>query len=351
MESIIENITFGIEIETCFHILDMDLSKIDFKPQRNDYFTLEDEKNNYAISIYLQCMKEKEYIDSYGIEWNTNDEYKSENKYDKWSVTHDISIDCSKEKITCIKEGHKTNVKKCQSLSFYPIEIITPKLKGKIGLQTFMYVWYGYIMSNNIVYTSNRTQGLHINLSHPNMNKNGFLNLWASYEPIIIQLLPLYRRLAIDIYAAPISNLDKKLYLNNGKFFSVRKGEDRMEVRIGEGSIDFFDVYFWNLFCIILFAISIVKESNLLDYKTIFDYSTNEGKIKAFHSLLDIIQDDGIQRMLLERYRKNKERKWPNITYTPSKINLIQHPWKIIPEHTQKMIYDLRYVYCNNKKK
>ncbi len=59
--------------------------------------------------------------------------------------------------------------------------------------------------------------------------------------------------------------------------------------------------------------------------------------------------------MLLERFRKNKNKDqfrgeiWPNITYTPSKINIVQHPWKTMSEKEQKMMYDLRYIYCDDK--
>jgi hypothetical protein len=356
LKKTIENVTFGIEIETCFHILDSDIEEKTFSESvyydENDVL-YSDTKKDYAIKLYNDCMIKKEKNDKFGIKWNTSNNVwiKDELKYQKWSIVDDVSVNCKIEKyrplLTCNKNGHKTNKKDCNDLKFYSIEIITPKLIGTNGLKTLMYTWYSYIYSDNIVYMSNRTQGLHINLSYPKMIHDSFLYTWVIYEPIIIQLLPSYRRKVIDTWAVPIHKLGTDLYINRDKLYSVRKGNDRLEVRIGEGSIDFFDVYFWNIFCITIFAISVIsKITNYYNYSTVFDYTTNEGKIKAFYSLLDLIQDTDIQKMLLDRYRKNKENTWPNITYTPSNINIVQHPWKNFTEQEQKMMYDLRYIYC-----
>lgn len=323
----IEDIIFGIEIETCFHILNTDLK--------------EEESLKYLYNYFIT--KEG------GIEWEfTGDEHSV--KYDKWIIMEDSSINCSSKdkKINdrlCIISGSKAPMEKCDNMTFFPVEIVSPKLTiGKIpgrsskGLEELYYVFYKYIYSKDIIYTVNKSQGLHINMSHPLMDKRKFLYWWVVYENIILKLLPLHRRKNIAEYSEPITGYKNEMLYQtlNYKFVSVRTHKDRFEVRIGEGSISFFDIYYWLMFCLIFLYRTI--ETSLephTEYLKAFDPTESkeyfEDKPKAFpteedgiRSLLDFIKDDGVQKMLLKRYNSYNDNK---LEYITSGITILKPPW------------------------
>lgn len=330
---ILRDISFGIEIESCFHVVD----------KRFDMG--EDEH----IKYFYKCMKAKHSH----IDWELIlDESERSKTYDKWILMPDLSVMCASgddddlETFVCISKGVKKSPRLCNKLEFYPIEIITPKLTVGIkranltGLEELYYVFNGFLYTDNIVYTTNESQGLHVNISHPKMNMKNFIDIWVHYEPAIIKCLPPYRRKNIIEFSIPLSSQKGNLYdLSTAKYVSVRTEDDykqpekrRFEIRIGEGSIDFFQVYFWTVFCLIFLAMTIQKPDQIGN--------------RTLVSLLDFIEDSDTQKMLLERYRKYKDPTDPDINYIPSKKRLLYPPWQTLSEKEQQEIVDMRYTLC-----
>jgi len=176
LRDIIDTMKFGIELETCVHILD----------------------GEDTIESYINCLQSK----SENVEW-TSDSEKFTN-YDTWILMEDGSIDCNKEGPCVVK-----NDLYCEGLKFFPVEIVTPILIGILGIKVFTYVYYGFLLSDNFVYRVNSSQGLHINLSHPKVNDKQFVEMWKCVEPALFESLSPTRKNTSWDYARPVYTQDK----------------------------------------------------------------------------------------------------------------------------------------------
>jgi hypothetical protein len=358
--------SFGIEFETCVHIIGKEyknnvkrIRELITQGKINEARKIKSPQNA-LMDDYYNCLQTK----SKGLEkiyqWEVTT--KATN-YDHWNLMLDTTVICSSgtdraDDKSCIIQLVKKDPNFCLKLDFYPIEIITPVLTiGKSGLDILTHVWFGWIMSNNFVYTTNKSQGLHINISHPQLvntdNALKFIEFWKVFEPIILQILPEYRKGQIKDYAIPLNlsckkelNIEEKQDIQDiesfEKYKAIRKhkiGEPdcRFEVRIYQGSMDYFEIYYWNLFCIIFVNISLIEE--------IEEIPTDQNNIKLFKILLDLVVDDGVQRFLLDKYRTNKKKDWPNMNYIPSNKFLFKRPWKFT-EEKQKFIFEKQNMAC-----
>jgi hypothetical protein len=343
---------FGIEIETCVHML-----------EEGDH--RDPEK---ALAKYYRCLVKKSR--GMGIKWETDPEALEDadfepTSYDSWRIQPDLSVGCSiktdqEEDTTCIHRLHKKRLKYCRKYDFFPVEIITPKLSVPRGFDEFITVWFGLIMGENFVYTSNTTQGLHINISHKKINSlrsiEKFVGWWKTFEPIVLQILPQYRRVEGTSYAVPLTHDSVQhtptmelLTDPRSKHFAInlqnvpsrvsdstQPNKTRLEVRIYQGSMDIYEIYYWAMFCIIFLNMSIVIDTRPPEFS-----EQNIGKL--FKLLLKLVVDDGTQRFLLQKYRINKLSNWPTVNYSPSNTHLFRNPWKHLNE---RLVFDKQNESC-----
>jgi hypothetical protein len=266
--------------------------------------------------------------------------------YKKWRIMLDQSIDCNKKQRYCILNGNKQKGK-CR-LKFSPIEIITPVLTGRLGLKILYQVWQGWILTNNIVYAANYSQGLHINLSSNMVSvekfTDCFLKWWLPFEQAILSLLPGKRIKQIANYAIPLSTYQGDIdELRDEKFVSVGRKSNRIEIRIRHGSIDIREIYLWTVFCM-LFACFAIK--NCDNVPPVVNYNNMKQKEQSLRLLLDLIPDGSIQQFLIEEYSLNRRLNWPELIYTPNSQTTIISPWNILTKLEQEEIHKLRYTTC-----
>ena len=170
-----EKTRFGIEIETCVHVLD--------HKTKIEKFADEIE----SLVMYYDCLRTKS-----PVVWEmSKDANYVPTSYDKWRVQPDDSLGCSvgpsrERDLSCVYNGATQRLSDCDKLDFFPVEIITPVLTVPRGLKEFTMVWYSTILANNFVYTVNDSQGLHINISHLDVDARRFLYWWRAFEPIIL---------------------------------------------------------------------------------------------------------------------------------------------------------------------
>jgi hypothetical protein len=315
LKSILDSVSFGIELETCFHIIDNT-----FKSQIR------------SREQFYECMKNKSDNQVSWIKGNS----KEQQEYKSWIVTEDESVACNTNYGTsCIIQGSRSPLEKCRKLTFHPVEIVSPILTGNKGLELFAYAFYAFLYTNNIIYSVNKSQGLHINMSHPNMDTEKFIKLWVAFEPVISNCVPESRRK--NPYCKPLGKSEDPYKLScNQKYVSVRThGEGklkRLEVRLQEGSMDFFEIYFWLLFCIYILILSMTLPSIPQN--------------PDIYTILNILEDDGLQRMIIERYNTYKDKNLKSIVFKPSNKNLFIHPWNKWDDETQKIILEKRFTIC-----
>jgi hypothetical protein len=225
----------------------------------------------------------------------------NEDKYKRWSIMHDTSVKCDGkfEEQKCVIEGKKEDDGKCENLTFYPIEIVSPKLKGNRGLKILENIFKHWLYQNGIVYLTNESQGLHINISHPHMVPWVFIRIWKDFEYVIFATLPLFRRQKSDFFFPINKNTN---YRFNQKYSSVHVHDNndieqnRLEIRIYEGTMILEDIYIWTKFCMSLLVLSIMNP-----YFDVKDMSDVE-KLKI---LLDLIEDKAIRDFMVKRYNEN----------------------------------------------
>jgi hypothetical protein len=196
-----DEITFGIEIETCYHMFDID-NDLSISKAQKIFMT---KMNEITDNLVENKIIEKEPYYTWVID-------KGDETYDKWIVDMDGSVLCGKSKDSkCYIEKKIKPGAECMKLTFYPIEIITPKLQGSKGLEIFSNVFSRWIFSDNIAYITNYSQGIHINLSHPKMVFSNFIRLWQSIESILFHTLPIYRKTMSKSFFQPIENQEFKI--------------------------------------------------------------------------------------------------------------------------------------------
>jgi hypothetical protein len=330
LNSVLNSVSFGIELETCFSILGRKFSD-GIVARKQLYECMKNKSDKYCSWEYLR--------------------YSKLSKYTTWIISEDSSIVCpggektldadddfkevARDQFSCILRGSKTSPKNCENITFHPVEIVSPKLTGNKGLELLAYTFYAFLYTDNVVYSVNDSQGLHINISYPNMDTEKFIKLWTIFEPVILNCVPEHRR--NNEYCKALSEMDNPYYNScSDKYVSVRThgegGLRRLEVRLQQGSMDFFEIYFWLLFCIYILILS----------KTL---QTIPEKIDIY-TLLLLLEDDGLQRMIIERYNRYKDKSLKSVTFRPSNKNLFIHPWNKWDDETQKVILEKRYTIC-----
>ena len=247
INSVINKSFFGLEIETCFKIIngpDID----DPEKQLLEYY--------YLLS---KCGGGR-----FNVAVNVNANFRP-GVYDHWLLMPDDSLSCSAEDdreydVDCVAKNESLNIDFCRQYNFYPIEIITPKLSAKDGFNLVNDIWNRCIMSDQFIYTVNDTQGLHVNISHPQMNITRFVKWWLLLEDEIISHLPEHRQATIMDFAVPLGMMgDRVEELIRDKYGALStRNPDRIEIRLFQGTMNLDEIREWTFFCLYLLAVSIV---------------------------------------------------------------------------------------------
>ena len=157
---------FGIEIETCAYLISDTI------------------KSNLENIIT--------YLNNIGEIWDTYDVINVIDKksvdYSKWNLVKDFSVNCELSVHSkCFK---KDSALKCPSLIFDVVEIVSPILKyEEKGFDTLRYVWEQIILSENLIYMLNTTQGFHIHISNDKLDIVKFVKIWICFEDLIFKLI------------------------------------------------------------------------------------------------------------------------------------------------------------------
>ena len=183
-----------------------------------------------------------------------------------------------------------------------PIEIITPIMTKP---EDFENVFENIILDDCFTYESNTSQGIHINISHPQQDTLNFLKFWWFFEPLLIRFLPLERQQKIDKYAKPLRKIFKtfndikksykKYYkLSDSKYSAINVKEDRLEIRIIDPSINCEFIMNWLKLCILILQSSIIYEIEDIDdfdikimFKKLFLYIKDNELKKYFKKLYE----------------------------------------------------------------
>ena len=275
-----EDSKFGLEIETCLY---------DNKDGKaNDswhYFPIYIEKINRILrDIGVDQLFYNNFL---GNEKDYDDK--------KWHLDFDTSISCSGE------------------LTFFPMEIVTPIINYRPeSISTFKKIYDKVIINRDFVYEINKTQGLHINLSHPLQNSLTFLQWFWYFEPVIIKFLPIYRQSKIFEQAKPLRMIfptfkdiekDYRQYYSNAqlsKYSAVSIKPSRFEVRIIDPGIEYIHLINWTNFLVELLWCSITKELKLISIDT-------DSISILFNELFDYIKNDELKeyfRSIYEKYNR-----------------------------------------------
>jgi len=191
---------------------------------------------------------------------------------------------------------------KCLKLKFSPIEFVSPIFNMETGLEDFSKE-FTRLLDDSFVYTTNKTCGLHVNVSHPNLKPARFVKIWCDYEPIIFNLISIDRRFE----NRPTWNgnmkktMERVLYDPNKDRDVISVRSDRIEIRIFDSTMDVSEIQNWILFCVTLVGISTILERRHLD---VYDYSFESNRIKYVHEFLELF-DNNLKHFILKKYRDN----------------------------------------------
>lgn len=336
------NTSFGLELETCVHIIDDPLfTRLPMEVSDAKWKETLQEHTKKAVTAVYNCYKYRFPKIRWQLILDTGERATG---YDRWIIMPDSSLECDyrpgasqgdgtlTEKY-CVIRGHKFTGGRCQKYVFYPVEIVSPKLTGFVGLKYFTMMWHGVLMGDSMVYSVNETQGLHTNISNPNMNPAKFLKLWTQFEYVILQIIGEERRQTSITMATPLSyglgtgfSLEE---LASQKFIaiSLKKGNSpRLEVRIHSGTMDYTEIVNWTAFCMWMLCISIViPEDRIGDAIEYPQYLQESDKTKLVTDFFSLIRDKRLIRFLQAEYNANKQADWPTVNYTGPSENIIRY--------------------------
>jgi hypothetical protein len=325
MSDIFQNFNFGIEFESCVNIGDTVFGL------RDDYRKIRQQVHDSILKGFQdKKIEEKNPLNT--VQWQFYDTYaKYTNDYTKWwYITNDGSIYCNEDSKYCILKGQRSEI--CPDVSFCDIEIVSKILKTKDyqGFKELVFAWIAYILSDNLTYLVNDTQGLHVHISHPDLDLYKFLKVWFIYEPVINNIISPYRRknkndkqgFCTDIRCltdykslqtkSPIQtkkgyNIDLKYYAINTKFF--QEYEKRVEIRVYQGTADIEEIYNWVLFCLTLAKFSIQNIDDVLD--TIYEKFQDDYAGLLISLFQNVIVDKNLVDYFLTKHNENKTEDTP----------------------------------------
>lgn len=362
-----EKIKFGIELETCVHMLGQSEFEYNFSQERLPKF----------LRALRECARKK--FPSFNWKIIDTVDMKRDDKYDGWILMSDGSVYCETatnyqygdeddddyyddddnytdkkhspniehKNRECIVKGRSTDMTKCDNMTFVPIELVSPALKGTKGLQLYMMVISGFLLADNMVLLVNDTQGLHINLSHPQMNDRNFLILWSIYEPLILQMLPERRRKQNEEYARPVKTDFKSPY--QYKYTAVSVKHNRIEIRIQESILNPNKLILWIIMMMQLLAQSVHYAEQLSRVRYIDQNYANpqEFNRKVGDFTTKVLVDKILIKYFMDEYNRNKDEKWPEIDFPENKDYPIIFP-NIDDFFDEKKIAYIKSIVCED---
>lgn len=340
--NICKDILFGIEIETCYHNLHKSINK---KYKRDDdkykQSIIDNKKNIYS------CFKAKsKNYDIENLQWiyclptelNCGG-------YKNWIVTSDPTVYC--QRTTLVDEVYSVNhgkmSKTIPKIEFYPIEFVSPILnmnldntKSGEGLMIFSYIYFGWLMDRNLVYTVNDSQGLHINVSYPKLDlpqyMMKFIKIIYIMEPILINMITDDRRdlLLGTLRETPFKDINMELLFKKHAIIKIHK--ERLEVRVFGGTMVYDEIYYTTLFTILLLGAAILTPDEKLD--ALLDVTDIQ---ILFNALVSFIGDNKTINYVIGEYNKNKMNNSPYIENFKNNIDLFPK-FQFTKEHFQRII-------------
>lgn len=317
----ISEILFGIELETCFcadsgTIRDNHMAP---NPYRNAAYQL-------YTSRLIEIAKEK----GVDVVIRYQNDPKKDIDYTSWSVTKDDSIRCSFRgdfgdeqfyKLPTHPRADKyfkqgiSHAKRC---AYYTtsVEIVTPIYKYDIDgdYATFISVLEKVIFAPEFTYTSNISQGMHVNISHPKQNFLKTLEMWWYFEDVIMLATPVghrgtyYVRLLRNIFPN-IESLREgydTFYANPevppAKYTSLCKKSNRFEFRMVPAAMSFEHIAAWVGFCARFVATSVVFEKpddkDSGNFDELFSYIDSEDIKQYFNKTIEENVDQDYNMMV-----------------------------------------------------
>ena len=342
-----KNILFGIEIETCYH----NVKKSDNTRLSNDNNkykkSLVDNRNN--IFLCFEAKSKKYNIPS--LKWvYCHPQEENCGGYKNWIVTSDPTVYCQSTVLTdelysmsSLNGGNGKSIN-IPKVEFYPVELVSPILNMNTnytesgeGFAIISYIYFGWLMDRNLIYTINDSQGLHVNVSNPNMNideyTGKFIKMLYIMEPIILNMITEDRRNLVDNTLRETSFDDIDIESLYKKHSIVKIHKDRLEIRIFDGTMVYDEIYFTTLFCVLLLGASILATHDKLDSLL---HITNIHEL--FKQLESFIGDNKTINYVIDMYNKNKMDDSPHIDKYTNNIDLFpkfyfnkDHKNKLLP--------------------
>lgn len=248
---------FGIEFETC--VCDKNHSISDISTYRDQLQHLSDAS---GLGIPFKYTPDPSITD-YGV----------------WMVTIDRSIKCGRDDSVFITSN--SQVQRDTSCDFRGVELVSPKIAYTRDEYTrFGAVLEKVVLNPHFTYEINKTQGMHINVSHPDQDKLKMLKAWWHFEPIILTFVPAERR--VSKFAVPLrerfrtirdlENEWEDFFIDSeeppAKYTALCIKPNRFEVRIIPANMKVSHITAWLSFCIRFVFASITKDVNLGAFPT-----------------------------------------------------------------------------------
>ena len=240
--------SFGIEFETC--VCDTSQRHVNIETYRNQLQRISD---TLGVGATFEYSPDPSYT-NYGV----------------WMVTVDHSIHCGIADSKFVSAGKR--VDKIDDCMFSGVEVVSPKTPyTKDGYSTFMKVLNYVILNQIFSYDINKSQGMHINVSHPDQDKLRMLKAWWYFEPVIQTFIPIARRssrfaIALRERFKTITDLVdnwEEFYIEPeippAKYSAVCVKPNRFEIRIVPATMDAKYVNAWLTFCVRFLFASIIK--------------------------------------------------------------------------------------------
>jgi hypothetical protein len=260
----LERTLFGIEFETCVCAYSGPLLSI----VRSRY-------NSDSSKIYASQLAT--IAQSKGIDVNIR--YQKDPRenidYTSWTVTEDASISCALTKTASNRmpsdrfhRGGSSTPERCPNFSA-SAEIVTPTYRydGEDYLN-FQRVLTEVLFYPDFSYTSNISQGMHVNVSHPEQNFLKALEMWWYFEDVITKFTPVGLR--GSYYVRSLRNIFPTIedlrsdyitfyeYPDNppAKYTALCKKSNRLEFRLVPTGMSTEHVLSWLGFCVRFVAAS-----------------------------------------------------------------------------------------------
>lgn len=252
-----QELKFGIEFETCV------CENLEVKPKYK-YVNSNADEEILKMQEYIQLLNQFAETklglqDKFKYRSGDDiDQISDEELYKTYFAIFDASITCP----TSLDEQTQRTFKKtdaftAENCKFTAVELVTPIISNTPeSIGEFVHILDEVILHENFLYESNSTQGLHINVSHPDMitpeGKRKLIQMWWVFEPLILLCVPAARR--NNFYAKPLreraQTFDSAFNVidedgSSEKYRAIHFHPNRVEFRLTDASMDREHILMW----------------------------------------------------------------------------------------------------------